>query len=287
MAQSHATTEATRHKRPRRRARSRRSTTVGQRTHEEVAQLWQKYKRTKQRRYRNVLVEAYLPLVRSIAQRIWVRLPDSVDLEDLVSAGTLGLIDAVHGFDCDRGVCFKTYCVARIRGSILDDLRGLDWAPRMVRSEVAKIEASRNALGARLGRPPAPEEVADDLGMSLAEYTTLVNGAAMASNQVSLDRDPFPNDDGRPRSVLDAIEDRRIAGPHEETEKSEFKELVTDMLNDRERSIMLLYYYHQLTMREIGQRLSLSESRVCQMHARILKRLRTCLSASESFAPVA
>ena len=253
----------------------------------DMERLWMKYKRTNRRKFRNALVEAYLPLVRSIARRIWVRLPDSVDLDDLVSAGTLGLIDAVQGFDLERGVCFKTYCVARVRGAILDDLRALDWAPRMVRSGTAKIEASTQTLGAKLGRAPGPEEIAEELGISVRRYETLLRGAPLSAGPLSLDRDPFPNEDGRPRSVLDAIEDRKAMGPAEVTEKREFKELVTGVLSDRERRILTMYYYHQLTMKEIGRHLELSESRVCQMHAHILKRLRMRLGTSPAFVAAA
>jgi len=256
------------------------------RSAEEVRALWQKYKRTRRRQYRNTLVEAYLPLVRSIAQRIWVRLPESVDLEDLVSAGTLGLIDAVHGFDCDRGVGFKTYCLARIRGAILDDLRSLDWAPRMARSEAARVEACANRLGSELGRLPSPAEVADALGMNLEAYCDLVNGTPQHGGPLSLDSESFPQGEGRSRTVLDAVEDRRAALPVEATEQREFREIVTDLLSERERSILVLYYYHQLTMKEIGQQLDLSESRVCQMHARLLRRLRCCLETSPAYTPV-
>src|SRR5262249_39840828 len=135
----------------------------------DVPQLWEDYRARPTTELRNQLVELYLPLVRYNAERIWSRLPDGVDLDDLISAGVFGLMDAIDAFDLDRGVKFETYCVPRIRGAMLDELRTMDWVPRLVRSKASRLEETRKALEAELGRPPRPEEMAQKMGLSLEE----------------------------------------------------------------------------------------------------------------------
>src|SRR5216110_2127077 len=133
----------------------------------DVTELWREFKEHPTTELRNHLVERYLPLVKYNAERIWQRLPEGVDLDDLISAGVFGLMDAIDAFDLTRGVKFETYCVPRIRGAMLDELRTMDWVPRLVRSKATKMEASRKALEAALGRPPRPEELAEKLGIPL------------------------------------------------------------------------------------------------------------------------
>src|SRR5271163_3916849 len=136
----------------------------------DVHQLWLEYKNEPTVELRNVLVEHYLPLVKYNAERIWARLPDGVDLDDLISAGIFGLMDAIEAFDLERGVKFETYCVPRIRGAMLDELRTMDWVPRLVRSKHSKLEDVRKTLEASLGRPPKPDELAVRLGVSIEEF---------------------------------------------------------------------------------------------------------------------
>src|SRR6266480_5925007 len=136
----------------------------------DVQQLWRDYKTEPALEIRNQLVELYLPLVRYNAERIWARLPDGVDLDDLISAGVFGLMDAIEAFDLDRGVKFETYCVPRIRGAMLDELRTMDWVPRLVRSKHTKLEESRKALETELCRPPRAEEKATKHGVSLEDF---------------------------------------------------------------------------------------------------------------------
>src|SRR5262245_62525812 len=139
----------------------------------DVPQLWRDYRAQPSIELRNQLVELYLPLVKYNAERIWSRLPEGVDLDDLISAGVFGLMDAIDAFDLERGVKFETYCVPRIRGAMLDELRTMDWVPRLVRSKHSKLEEARKSLEAALGRPPTTEEMANKLGLSLEDYEKL------------------------------------------------------------------------------------------------------------------
>src|ERR671929_861098 len=136
----------------------------------DVPQLWRDYRTEPTVELRNQLVELYLPLVKYNAERIWSRLPEGVELDDLISAGVFGLMDAIDAFDLNRGVKFETYCVPRIRGAMLDELRTMDWVPRLVRSKASKMEAARKEAEAELGRPPRPDELAAKLGITLEEY---------------------------------------------------------------------------------------------------------------------
>src|SRR4051812_34774212 len=143
----------------------------------DVQQLWKDYRTEPTVELRNQLVEIYLPLVKYNAERIWSRLPEGVDLDDLISAGVFGLMDAIDAFDLDRGVKFETYCVPRIRGAMLDELRTMDWVPRLVRSKHTKLEESRKALETELGRPPRADEMAQRLGVSLEDFEKIAGDA--------------------------------------------------------------------------------------------------------------
>src|SRR5688500_17685899 len=159
----------------------------------DVQQLWRDYKTEPTVELRNQLVERYLPLVKYNAERIWQRLPDGVDLDDLISAGVFGLMDAIDAFDCERNVKFETYCVSRIRGAMLDELRSMDWVPRLVRSKASKMEEARKSLEASLGRPPLAQEMAERLSVSLEEFNRML-GDATAVTQVSLNKKWYETD---------------------------------------------------------------------------------------------
>lgn len=238
--------------------------------------VWIEYKEVGGEQLRNHIMEQYLTLVRYIAERILVKLPQNVELDDLYSAGIFGLMDAIDGFDLERGVKFETYCTTRIRGSILDALRALDWVPRIVRNKAHRIDASYKALENELGRAPTDPEMAERLEVSHEEYEALIREAS-AVTMVSLN--DHSSDDGDSKSLrkIDILEDKRGVDPEDEALKREITEFITKFLSRKERLIVLLYYFEDLTMREIGKTLGLSESRVCQLHSRIVLRLRNQL----------
>ncbi|MEC9372771.1 MAG: FliA/WhiG family RNA polymerase sigma factor [Planctomycetota bacterium] len=236
-------------------------------------QLWEEYQATRAQPIRNYFMEKFLPLVRYNAERIYTRLPDEVDIEDLMSAGLFGLMDAIDAFDLDRGVKFETYCAPRIRGAILDELRSMDWVPRLVRSRTAKVESARNALEMRLGRKPTQDEIARHLGVDEEEFKKLSRDGA-ATGVVSLSRNWRQNDGGREVREIDVIHDETQSNPLNETQRRDLKDLITKGLSRAERLIVILYYYEEMTMKEIGATLDLSESRVSQMHSSILARLK-------------
>ncbi len=248
----------------------------------DIQQIWIAYKQDPTRiDLRNRLIEHYLPLVRYNAERIWTRLPQGVDLEDLVSAGTFGLLDAIEAFDLDRGVKFETYCVPRIRGAMLDELRTMDWVPRLVRSKASKLAEATKALESQLGRHPSEQELAEHLGISLDELEKLMVEAS-AVNVVSLNKKWYETDSYKDVREIDILEDKRGEDPTKRIQKSDLMRLVTKGLNRNERLIIILYYYEELTMKEIGATLDLSESRVSQMHSSIVQRLQEQLARRRS-----
>ena len=243
----------------------------------DVQQLWRDYQANPTDELRNQLVEHYLELVKYNADRIWQRLPDGVDKDDLISAGVFGLMDAISAFDLERGVKFETYCVPRIRGAMLDELRTMDWVPRLVRSKASKMEEARKTLEAGLGRPPSAEEMAEKLGVPLEEYERMV-GDATAVTQVSLNKKWYETDSYKDVREIDILEDKKAEDPTHRLQNRDLMRLVTRGLNRNERLIIILYYYEDMTMKEIGATLDLSESRVSQMHSSIVTRLQQQLA---------
>jgi RNA polymerase sigma factor for flagellar operon FliA len=244
----------------------------------DIQQVWRDYRAGPTTELRNYLVENYLPLVKYNAERIWSRLPEGVDLDDLISAGVFGLMDAIDAFDLGRGVKFETYCVPRIRGAMLDELRTMDWVPRLVRSKATRLEESRKALEAHLGRPPRPDEMAHKLGVSLEEYDRMA-GDATAVSLVSLNKKWYETDSYKDVREIDILEDKKAEDPTHRLQNRDLMRLVTRGLNRNERLIIILYYYEDMTMKEIGATLDLSESRVSQMHSSIVARLQQQLAA--------
>ena len=243
----------------------------------DIQQVWNDYRACPTILLRNRLLENYLQLVRYNAERIWARLPDGVDLDDLISAGIFGLMDAIDAFDLERGVKFETYCVPRIRGAMLDELRTMDWVPRLVRSKQSKMEAASKSLETALGRKPTPEELAAKIGIPLEQVAAFV-GEASAVSLVSLNKKWYETDSYKDVREIDILEDKKAEDPTNRLQNRDLMRLVTRGLNRNERLIVILYYYEEMTMKEIGVTLNLSESRVSQMHSSIVARLQAQLA---------
>jgi RNA polymerase sigma factor for flagellar operon FliA len=240
---------------------------------EEVKKWWVRFKESGDDKARNRLLENYLPIVKYSAERLHAKLPDEVDVDDLISAGIFGLMDAVNAFDPERGVKFETYCAPRIRGAILDELRAMDWVPRLVRSRAHRLSEAAHALEAQLGRKPEPKELAKQLRISMREFRKLQRDAR-AVGIVSLSRKWFETDSNKDIREIDVLEDKRSDDPFRSAQRKDVKDLVTRGLSRAERLIIILYYFEEMTMKEIGETLDLSESRVSQMHSAILDRLK-------------
>ncbi|MBL7134821.1 MAG: FliA/WhiG family RNA polymerase sigma factor [Phycisphaerae bacterium] len=240
---------------------------------ETVQKWWKRFNKNRDTDARNSLMENYLPIVKYTADRLHAKLPEEVELDDLISAGIFGLMDAIEAFDETRGVKFETYCSPRIRGAILDELRSMDWVPRLVRSRGHKLGQATRALEAELGRKPTEEELARQMRISKAEFRKLRRDA-YAVGLVSLSRKWFETDSHKDVREIDVVQDNRSEDPFRCAQRRDLKELVTRGLSRAERLIVVLYYFEEMTMKEIGETLDLSESRVSQMHSAVLERLR-------------
>ncbi len=238
-----------------------------------IREIWVTYHEAQTEELRNYLMEKFLHLVRYNAERIYTRLPDEVDIEDLMSAGLFGLMDAIDAYDLERQVKFETYCAPRIRGAILDELRSMDWVPRLVRHRSAKVDQARIALEMELGRTPTVEEISRRLGVDEEELKKIFKDG-FAVSITSLSRTCFNSDSSREVREIDVVEDARQDTPLGEIQRRDLKDLLTKGLSRAERLIVVLYYYEEMTMKEIGMTLDLSESRVSQMHSSILARLK-------------
>ena len=244
---------------------------------DDIAQVWDAFKADPENQdYRNRLVEQYLPLVKYNGERIWARLPEGVELDDLISAGVFGLMDAIDAFDMTRGVKFETYCVPRIRGAMLDELRTMDWVPRLVRSKASKLNEALKSLEAKLGRAPTEIELAERMEISVEELEKMMV-EANAVGLISLDKKWYETDSYKDVREIEILEDKKGEDPTRRIQKGDLMRLVTKGLNRNQRLIIILYYYEELTMKEIGAPLDLSESRVSQMHSSIVQRLQSQL----------
>jgi len=229
---------------------------------------------------RNLLVEQYLPLVKQIAERRHSLLPSQVEFDELRQSGFIGLMDAITAYDPARGVKFEVFAKSRIDGAIIDGLRSMDFAPRLVRQRGKNIEKANRELLRELGRMPIPKEIADRLGVTLDEYELHLREIALA-NITSLDKPASENESGGNKEMTrgDLVQDIRTADPLTSIEKKELITLATRGLSRKEKLIVILYYKEELTMKEIGLVLDLSESRVCQLHNRIIDQLRRQLDS--------
>jgi RNA polymerase sigma factor FliA len=228
---------------------------------------------------RDELILEHLPQIKYIAQRISTKLPSHVELNDLVSAGILGLLDAIEKFDPTRGVKFKTYAELRIKGAILDSLRNLDWAPRSLRKKSKDLERILRELEQKMGRPATDKEVCDAMEITLDEYYELVD-QIKGLNIGSFQELSGPDDDKNSEPLVKYIPDAPQMDPFFVFHKSEIQSILAtavDTLPKKERLVVSLYYFDELTMKEIGKVLGVNESRVSQLHTKAMLRLRTKL----------
>jgi len=246
----------------------------------ELENLWKEFKEAGSMAAKDKLLVEYSHLVKYITQRLAVNLPHSVDRDDLYSAGILGLIKAVDTFEPERGFKFETYAGHKIRGAILDELRALDWVPRSVRQKARDLQRTFTRMENTLGRAPYDDEVCEELGVSMEEYEQILAEVTPATI-VSLDEtmnDPFS--DAKDMRMIDQVEDPDSMNPLKEMGTDEVKEILKDAiigLPESERVVVALYHYEELTLKEIGVVLNLTESRVSQIHSKAMMKLRARL----------
>jgi RNA polymerase sigma factor FliA len=251
---------------------------------EQVDQLWSEYKRSGDRKARDQLIVRYSPLVKFVAGRVSAGLPQSIEQADLVSYGMFGLIDAIEKFDTDRNIKFETYAITRIKGAIIDELRSIDWVPRSVRAKARAVEQAYASLEASLGRAPSDAEVAGALQISETDLQQIF-GQISYIGIVALDEVISGGGGERGDSVTlgDSLADRG-EGPMAAFEVEEMKQILAGAINrlgDREKIVLSLYYYENLTLAQIGQVLGVTESRVCQIHTKAVMQLRGRLIMAE------
>jgi len=237
---------------------------------------WRRYQKCPTAEMRQRLLDRYVPLVRNVATRMAMGFPRSVELTDLVNTGVIGLVEAFGNFDPDRGVKFETYAVPRIRGAILDELRALDWVPRSTRARSREIERALNQLENELGRLPEKAELARHLDISESELYQALDDVS-GTNVLSLDEIVYPEDDNRQVPRIETIQDATslsVLGIIERGELHSFLVTAIDLLTQQEKLVISLYYFEELTLKEIGEVMVISESRVSQIHTRAVKKLR-------------
>ncbi|GJM43976.1 MAG: RNA polymerase sigma factor WhiG [Gemmatimonadota bacterium] len=243
---------------------------------ENAEHLWKDYRNTRSPEIREKLVLRYVSLVKYVAGRLAIGLPPSVQADDLISSGILGLMDAIDKYDLERDTRFETYAVTRIRGAILDELRALDWIPRSTRQKARKLENAYVELENSLGRQATTEEIAKRLNLSTTALYSLVD-EVRSTNLVSLDEFVQGKDgDGQTR-LVDAVEDKLSLDPTDRIDIEDIKDVMNGAilrLPSRERLVIALYYYEELTLKEIGSILNVSESRISQIHTKAIVRLR-------------
>ncbi|MDR2198333.1 MAG: FliA/WhiG family RNA polymerase sigma factor [Deltaproteobacteria bacterium] len=227
---------------------------------------------------RTAYVEKYAPLIKYLADRLAARLPDHVIKEDLVSSGVLGLIDAIEKFEPDRGILFKTYAEFRIKGSMLDELRNLDWVPRTVRKKASELDKLWRSLERELGRPPSDEECAQAMGIELKSYLKILDEVSVI-NMLDLEafRTESKSGERETLDIYEIIEDENATDALTALGREELRRILAEAIEslpEKERLVVTLYYHEELTMKEIGQVMNYTESRISQLHSKSIVRLQ-------------
>lgn len=250
-------------------------------TEVEKNKLWAEYSKHRNAEVREKIIIEYAPLVKIVAGRQSMYLGYNVEYDDLVGYGIFGLIDAIDKFDYDKGIKFETYASLRIRGAILDQIRKMDWIPRSLRQKQKKIDTAMSKLEAELGRPATDDEIAKEIGISEDELLNW-QGQANVSNVISLDE--FVDAGGE--KEVGSIGTSSFDTPEEVIERDEVKKLLVESLEsltDKEKKVILLYYYEELTLKEISQVLEVSESRISQLHTKALQKMKAKLGSAAGY----
>jgi RNA polymerase sigma factor for flagellar operon FliA len=241
--------------------------------------IWENYKKTMNPDTRDKMLNEYLPLVKNVAGRMAMGFPKSVELNDLISTGVIGLIEAFNNYDPSRGVKFETYAVPRIRGAILDELRALDWVPRSTRAKSREIERAMTKLENLLGRSPSEMELAKQLNISTDELLSALDDVS-STTLMSLDELICREDDNRQVPRIETIQNKAVKNVLNDLERGELRMFLINAistLSEQERLVVALYYYEELTLKEIGEVMLISESRVSQIHTKAVLRLRAMI----------
>jgi RNA polymerase sigma factor for flagellar operon FliA len=244
-------------------------------------ELWKSYRKTRDASIRNRLIKQYLPLVKYVAGKLAVGMPQNVEFDDLVSYGVIGLFDAIEKFDPGKHVKFKTYAVTRVRGAIFDQLRQLDWVPRSIRQKTRELEDAVRRLEAQLGRAASDQEIARELGVNEKEFERLILKIS-GTTVLSLNDVWYAGEENDRMSIGDSIESPQSRNPDSIVEKQEVKRVIIEAINelpDKEKKVLVLYYYEDLTLKEIGAVLGVTESRISQLHTKAIMRLRGRLTS--------
>ncbi|MFA6936667.1 MAG: RNA polymerase sigma factor WhiG [Treponema sp.] len=243
-------------------------------------ELWHEFKKTKSSAIRDKFIRQYMPLVKYVAGKVSTGMPESVEFDDLVGFGQFGLLDAINKFDPDKNVKFKTYAVTRIRGAIFDELRQLDWVPRSVRQKSREIEDTIVDLEAKLGRSASDSEIAGAMGITEGEYQNTIMKVS-GTSVLSLNDVWYSGDDNDHMSIGDSIEAPNSLNPDVIVEREEIRKVIIQAINElpkNEKMVIVLYYHEDLTFKEIGQVLNVSESRISQLHTKANLHLRAKLT---------
>ena len=223
------------------------------------------------------LIREFVPIIKFIALRLAMRMPNGLNIEDLMSVGTLGLLDALGKFDPTRNIKFRTYAEFRIRGAMLDEIRAMDWVPRSIRKQIGKIQQATNEYTCRNGRPPTEAELAGELEMEAEKIDKIL---LQAKGTVLLSFEDIRTQDDEPQSVLNGLVDQDQLNPLESLLFEDRRKILADSLDrlpERQRLVLTLYHFEELTMKEIGAVLKVTESRICQLHAQAMIRLKALL----------